>query len=195
MELWRDYWAEVQVLENELATQKEAYDVSKSELETEVTKYKKIEKEHSSKVLEYVKEVESKREQKINVDKLVEARKAKVAELELKERDNEAKINELSSVKSAKEQRVLDIQISTKQLNESNNDFLEVEVTTRNEIKDIINSIYAKKNWEREANVPLKSEILNVNKRKQIVYQSKAITKKKDIKFSTNEGGCKCAIF
>lgn len=196
MELWKGYWKEVQVLENELNAQKDDYEKCKEGLNTEIQIYKKLEKEHSNKFTSYLNQLKEKKEYKKRLNAEIESKKVKLALLETQEKANESRIQRLNSLKSQKEKHMCEIQTSTKLLNETNNDFLEIDVSTRADIINLINSIYQKKNWTKEANVPMKSEILNgnINKRKQVVYQSRMINKN-DKKFKPDEGSCRCVVF
>lgn len=194
--LWEDYWKNVQTLESELSNEKEQYEKFKETINVEVLSYKRLEKEQSQKFISCINQLKDKDGYKHRLNQEIENKKEKIDELNDTEQDNERCLQEIIAKKKEKEEAIQRIEIETKRLNQSNNEFLEMEASTRGEIKNLINSIYQKKNWRKEANIPLKSEILtgNVSKRKHVVYQS-SLNKKKNDKFRIDGENCRCDIF
>lgn len=194
--LWNSYWRDIQTLEIDLNRVKEDYERSKKTFSNEVAEYKKMHSEHSIKLKDYVNQIYDNKEIKRRLDSEIETRKIKLDELEHYEIDNDNIISALYRQRADRKVKMCEIVTETQRLNEFNNDFIELESISRVAIKNTINSICQKKNWQREANVPMKSDIFsgNINKINQVVNQNRVIRRTEN-GFKPSEDNCRCVIF
>lgn len=194
--LWNDYWKEVNVMQTEVDKLQKEYEANVSEYESQQNAYKRSEDEHSIKYTIYRKQIDEQAEYRSRLLAEIKAKKNKLDNLNTTEDMNQSVINDTLRKKTEKEQLMKKLKEDTESMNISNAEFMEIEASTRDQIKNLLNSIYQKKNWQKEATMPLQYQSKNSNgyRRREVVSQSTRIIKN-ERKFDKAGESCKCIIF
>lgn len=189
--LWQDYLKEIQALESDLNLEKEEFEVYREKLRDGLLSYKGVESKHSHKLKEYVDQLDQNRAQKKKLREDIESKSIKIAELHVTEQNNNTRINFLTTQGEEKRRRMHEMQVETHKMNESNREYLEIEASLQSDVKNLLNSIYQKKNWQREA---FRSSETDINKSNTGVGRNRLINKNAK-NFKADDGSCRCNVF
>lgn len=194
--LWGEYWKGVEKMQKEVDELNSECEKSKAGLDSEISIYKKIKKEHSNKIIVYAKQLKETSEYKNRLNIEIKTKSMKLSQLEKSSMRNEQLLEELEKKKNERKAHMDKMKQEIEAINESNRDFGETEANTRTDIKNLINSIYQKKNWQREAIESCYSHrnSNSVHRRGELVSQPKRIVKNTK-KYANNDDSCRCVIF